>query len=101
MKDLKSVNEPIDSGYRLEDEYMWVLKRNPQFKDYFPHYDEKKYIPPKKYFWEVFHTVETEAAEEVLDWINNGIKRRWPKEGAWTITVRRDILDEIMKDDSI
>ena len=101
MKDLKSVNEPIETGYRLEDEYKWVILRNPQFKEYFPHHDERRYIPPKKYFWEVFHTLEPEAAEEVLDWINNGIKWRWPKEGEWTITVRRDILDEIMKDDSV
>jgi len=76
MKDLKSVNEPIDSGYWLEDEYMWTVKKFPKIKDYFPHYDERKYIPPKKYFWEVFYTLEPKAADDTLDRINSGIKRK-------------------------
>lgn len=76
MKDLKSVNEPIDAGYRLEDEYNRALKKLPKLKDYFPHYDEMKYSPPKKYFWEVYHTLDPKAAQKSLDRINNAVKRR-------------------------
>ena len=42
------------------------------FSDYFPDYDER-YIPPRKYFWDIFSTLNQEIAERFID---HSIKER-------------------------
>ena len=42
------------------------------FSDYFPNYDES-YIPSKKYFWDIFSTLNQEHAEKFID---HSIKER-------------------------
>jgi len=59
MKDLKSINVPKNEDYRIEDEYKNALDRVPLIKTYFPHYDQLRYSPPRHYFWEVDHTLDS------------------------------------------
>jgi hypothetical protein len=54
------VNIPRKEYYKLEDEYAKAIERNPELKDYFPHYEEGKFKPSRQYFWEVWHTLEPE-----------------------------------------
>ena len=36
------------------------------FAEYFPEYDES-YIPPRKYLWDIFFTLNLELAEKLID----------------------------------
>lgn len=75
MKDLKPINVPMHDEYRIEDEYKAALKRIPEFKQYFPHYeDQKNYLPPRTYFWEVYHSVLPAHVEGIVDRINASVK---------------------------
>ena len=38
----------------------------PNIVEYFPEYDDN-YIPPKKYFWDVFSTVNNNLADKFID----------------------------------
>ena len=71
MKQIKSITVPKHDDYRIEDEYKLALKRIPGFITFFPHYEEQKnYLPPRQYFWEVYHTLDQAHVEAIVDSIN-------------------------------
>ena len=49
-----------DKIYSKLKEYIY------NFVDYFPDYDES-YIPPSKYFWDIFSTLNNYISEKFLD----------------------------------
>ena len=61
----------MNDEYSIEDEYKAASKRIPGFIDYFPHYeDQKTYLPPRSYFWTVYHTLDQKHVEKIVDRIN-------------------------------
>ena len=71
----------------------------PSLKQYFPHYDEFKYTPPRQYFWEVYHSLDPEYAEKIIDEINSKAKK--PPVIQQVITMRKDLLEEIERSEII
>ena len=61
------------------------------FADYFPDYDES-YIPPRKYFWDIFSTLNQELAQKFID---HSIKER--NKQKVTQESKIEISEEIMK----
>ena len=59
--------------------------------DYFPEYDST-YIPPRKYFWNIFSTLNQKFAEKFID---HSIKER--NKQKVTQESRREISADIMK----
>jgi len=99
MKELKNVNVPKSEDYNIEDEYKAALGRMPELKRYFPHYDEFRYTPPRDYFWEVYNSLDTKKAEEIIDGINTKAKK--PPVIQQVITMRKDLLEEIEQSEII
>ena len=60
------------------------------FADYFPDYDES-YIPPRKYFYDIFSTLNQELAEKFID---HSIKER--NKQKVTQESKIDLPEEIM-----
>lgn len=94
MKDLKSINVPKNEDYRIEDEYAAAIARIPEMKSYFPHYDERRYVPQRQYFWEVYHTLDPDTVDKIVDRLNAEPRRKQPEDQN-VITLRKDLLEEI------
>ena len=65
------------------------------FSDYFPDYDES-YIPPRKYFWDIFSTLNQELTEKFID---HSIKERNKKKVTQDskIEISEEIMNQIIK----
>ena len=72
LKDIKPILVP--QYEELTAERMYPKSKNyvSNIVDYFPEYDDN-YIPPKKYFWDVFSTINSDLAEKFID---HSIKQR-------------------------
>ena len=65
------------------------------FADYFPDYDES-YIPPRKYFWDIFSTLNQELAEKFIDHsIKERNKQKVTQESK--IEISEEIMNQINK----
>ena len=76
-------------------ERMYPKSKNyvPNIVDYFPEYDDN-YIHPKKYFWDVFSTINIDLAEKFID---HSIKQRNKDKVIQDskIEISEDILNQI------
>ena len=94
MRDLKPINVPKNEDYHIEEEYQSAILRIPEMKSFFPHYDERKYIPQRNYFWEVYHTLDPATVDKIVDKLNSEPRRKVPEDQK-IITLRKDLLEEI------
>ena len=68
MFKLKGVKPILDTQYEeltADKMYSKVKGYIDNFSDYFSDYDES-YISPRKYFWDIFSTLNQEIAESLL-----------------------------------
>ena len=72
MQDIKPILAPQYEEITADKMYSKVKGYIDNFSDYFPDYDES-YIPPRKYFWDIFSTLNQELAEKFID---HSIKER-------------------------
>ena len=72
MQDIKPILAPQYEKLSADKMYSKVKGYIDNFADYFPDYDES-YIPPRKYFWDIFSTLNQELAEKFID---HSIKER-------------------------
>ena len=66
-----------------------------EFIEYFPEYEENpEYIPPKKFIWDIFWTIDSELANR---FIAHSLKERNQenKDGDKTIEVSEDVLNQL------
>ena len=65
------------------------------FADYFPDYEES-YIPPRKYFWDIFSTLNHKLTEKIIDHsINERKKQKVTQESK--IEISEEIMNQINK----
>jgi hypothetical protein len=50
----------------IKGQYDTVIRRHPEFKEYFPDY-HPEYVPQRKHFWTIYLSLFPEEAEEALD----------------------------------
>ena len=63
--------------------------------DYFPDY-ERDYVPPRKYFWDIFSTLNQELAEKFIDYaIKERNKQKVTQESK--IEISAEIMVQIKK----
>ena len=72
LQDIKPILVPQYEELTADKMYSKVKGYIDNFADYFPDYDES-YIPPRKYFWDIFSTLNQELAEKFID---HSIKER-------------------------
>ena len=72
LQDIKPILVPQYEELTADKMYSKVKGYIDNFSDYFPDYDES-YIPPRKYFWDIFSTLNQELAEKFID---HSIKER-------------------------
>ena len=66
MQDIKPILVPQYEVLTADKMYAKVNGYIENLADYFPDYDES-YIPPRKYFWDIFSTLNQELTEKFID----------------------------------
>ena len=61
LQDIKPILVPQYEELTADEMYSKVKGNINNFTDYFPDYDEN-YIPSRKYFWDIFSTLNQELA---------------------------------------
>ena len=72
LQDIKPILVPQYEELTADKMYSKLKGYIENFADYFHDYDES-YIPPRKYFWDIFSTLNQELAEKFID---HSIKER-------------------------
>ena len=90
MQDIKPILIPQYEELTADKMYTKVKGYIENFADYFPDY-EASYIPPRKYFWDIFSTLNHELTEKIID---HSIKER--KKQKVTQESKIEISEEIM-----
>ena len=68
------------------------------FVDYFPDYNDSviDYVPPKKFFWDVFSTFDSELAERYIAYsMEQRNKSVEPSDDV--VEIKKDVLDNLVK----
>ena len=89
MQDIKPILAPQYEELTADKMYAKVKGYIENLADYFPDYDES-YIPPRKYFWDIFSILNQELAEKFIDY---SIKER--NKQKVTQESKIEILEEI------
>ena len=72
LQDIKSILVPQYEELTADKIYSKLKEYIDNFAHYFPDYNES-YFPPRKYFWNIFSTLNKELADKVFD---HSIKER-------------------------
>ena len=95
MQDIKPILVPQYEELTADKMYAKVKGYIENFADYFPNYKES-YIPPRKYFWDIFSTLNQELAEKFIDHsIKERNKQKVTKESK--IEISEEIMNQINK----
>ena len=95
MQDIKPILVPQYEELTADRMYSKVKGYIDNFSDYFPDYDES-YIPPRKYFWDIFSTLNQELAEKFIDHsIKERNKQKVTQESK--IEISEEIMNQINK----
>ena len=66
MQDIKPILVPQYEELTADKMYAKVKGYIENFADYFPD-NEESYTPPRKYFWDIFSTLNHEFSEKFID----------------------------------
>ena len=95
LQDIKPILVPQYEELTADKMYSKVKGYIENFADYFPDYDES-YIPPRKYFWDIFSTLNQELAEKFIDHsIKERNKQKVTQESK--IEISEEIMNQINK----
>ena len=95
LQDIKPILAPQYEELTADKIYSKVKGYIDNFSDYFPDYDES-YIPPRKYFWDIFSTLNQELAEKFIDHsIKERNKQKVTQESK--IEISEEIMNQINK----
>ena len=95
MQDIKPILVPQYEELTADKMYAKVKGYIENFADYFPDYEEG-YIPPRKYFWDIFSTLNQELAEKFIDHsIKERSKQKVTQESK--IEISEEIMNQINK----
>ena len=95
LQDIKPILVPQYEELTADKMYSKVKGYIDNFSDYFPDYDES-YIPPRKYFWDIFSTLNQELAEKFIDHsIKERNKQKVTQESK--IEISEEIMNQINK----
>ena len=95
LQDIKPILVPQYEELTANKMYSKVKGYIDNFSDYFPDYDES-YIPPRKYFWDIFSTLNQELAEKFIDHsIKERNKQKVTQESK--IEISEEIMNQINK----
>ena len=95
LKDIKPILVPQYEELTADKMYSKVKGYIDNFSDYFPDYDES-YIPPRKYFWDIFSALNQELAEKFIDHsIKERNKQKVTQESK--IEISEEIINQINK----
>ena len=95
LQDIKPILVPQYEELTADKMYSKVKGYIDGFSDYFPDYDES-YIPPRKYFWDIFSTLNQELAEKFIDHsIKERNKQKVTQESK--IEISEEIMNQINK----
>ena len=95
MHDIKQIFVPQYEDLTADKMYAKVKRYIENFADYFPDYEES-YIPPRKYFWDIFSTLNQELAEKFIDHsIKERNKQKVTQESK--IEISEEIMNQINK----
>ena len=95
MQDIKPILVPQYEELTADKMYAKVKGYIENFADYFPDYEES-YIPPRKYFWDIFSTLNQELAEKFIDHsIKERNKQKVTQESK--IEISEEIMNQINK----
>ena len=95
MQEIKPILVPQYEELTADKMYAKVKGYIENLADYFPDYDES-YIPPRKYFWDIFSTLNQELAEKFIDHsIKERNKQKVTQESK--IEISEEIMNQINK----
>ena len=95
MQEIKPILVPLYEELTADKMYAKVNGYIENLADYFPDYDES-YIPPRKYFWDIFSTLNQELAEKLIDYsIKEWSKQKVTQESK--IEISEEIMNQINK----
>ena len=95
LQDIKPILVPQYEELTADKMYSKVNGNIDNFSDYSPDYDES-YIQPRKYFWDIFSTLNQELAEKFID---HSI-REWNKQEVTQenkIKISEEVMNKINK----
>ena len=95
MQDIKPILAPQYEELTADKMYAKVKGFIENLADYFPNYDESN-ILPRKYFWDIFSTLNQELAEKFIDhFIKERKKQKVTQESK--IEISEEIMNQINK----
>ena len=95
LQNIKPILVPQYEELTADKMYSKVKGYIENFADYFSDYDES-YIPPRKYFWDIFSTLNQELAEKFIDHsIKERNKQKVTQESK--IEISEEIMNQINK----
>ena len=95
LQDIKPIFVPQYKELTADKIYPKVKGYIENLEDYFPEYDYT-YIPPRKYFWDIFSTLNQKLAEKFIDHsIKERNKQKVTQESR--IEISADIMKQINK----
>ena len=95
MQEIKHILVPQYEELTADKMYAKVKGYIENLADYFPDYDES-YIHPRKYFWDIFSTLNQELAEKFIDHsIKERNKQKVTQESKFEIS--EEIMNQINK----
>ena len=95
MQDIKPILVSQYEELTADKMYPKVKGYIENLADYFPDYDES-YIPPRKYFWDIFSTLNQELTEKFIDHsIKERNKQKVTQESK--IEISEEIMNQINK----
>ena len=93
LQDFKPILAPQYEELAADKMYSKVKGYINNFADYFPDYDES-YISPRKYFWDIFSTLNQELTEKFIDhFIKERNKKKVTQENK--IEISEEIMNQI------
>ena len=75
LQDIKPILVPQYEDLTADKKYSKVKDYIDNFADHIPDYNES-FIPPRKYFWDIFSTLNQELAEKFIDHSIKKIKKQ-------------------------
>ena len=95
LKEIKPILDPQYEELTADKIYPKVKGYIENLADYFPEYDST-YIPPRKYLWDIFSTLNQKLAEKFIDHsIKERNKQKVTQESR--IEISADIMEQIKK----